>query len=210
QSGHRRHAGHPRDAGRSGRSGPPGGPPEEATVVLAILQFDAASARLLSRMLAAGDLPALARLRERGVWHDLDAPATPFPAGAQTARYGGVGLAGHGLLRRLQWSGSERRVRYVTAFGAPAPVWERLGRRGTRTLAVDPYESRPPAEAPPGTLVCGWQLHDRVVLRRWSSPDGVDHRLRRLFGPPQPVDEVFGRHTVDEMLGLRRRLLKIG
>ena len=32
-------------------------------------------------------------------------------------------------------------------------------------------------------------------------------RLERLFGPPEPVDEVFGRHHVDEMLGLRRRLL---
>ncbi|HEY8527381.1 MAG TPA: alkaline phosphatase family protein [Acidimicrobiales bacterium] len=175
--------------------------------MLAILQFDAASARLLSRMLAAGDLPALARLRERGVWHDLDAPATQFAAGAQHTLYSGVELADHGLFYPFQWSASEQRVRYMTAFEAPAPVWERLGRRGTRTLAVDPYESRPPAEAPPGTLVCGWQLHDRVVLRRWSSPDGVDHRLRRLFGPPQPVDEVFGRHTVDEMLGLRRRLL---
>ena len=34
-----------------------------------------------------------------------------------------------------------------------------------------------------------------------------DPRLGRIFGAPQPVDEVFGRHTVDEMLGLRRRLL---
>ena len=32
-------------------------------------------------------------------------------------------------------------------------------------------------------------------------------RLERLYGPPQPVDEVFGRHTVTEMLALRRRLL---
>jgi predicted AlkP superfamily phosphohydrolase/phosphomutase len=90
---------------------------------------------------------------------------------------------------------------------APAPVWERLGRAGTRTLAVDPYESRPPADPAPGAQVCGWQLHDRVVLQEWSNPGDVHRRLERLFGPPQPVDEVFGRHTVEEMLGLRRRLL---
>jgi predicted AlkP superfamily phosphohydrolase/phosphomutase len=175
--------------------------------VLAILQFDAASASVLDRMLADGRLPNLAGLRHRGVWHDLDAPATQFAAGAQHTLYSGVELGDHGLFYPFQWSAEEQRVHYMSAFEAPAPLWERLGRQGTRTLAVDPYESRPPDEPPPGTLVCGWQLHDRVVLRKWSSPEGSERRLERLFGRPQPVDEVFGRHTVDEMLGLRRRLL---
>lgn len=175
--------------------------------MLAILQFDAASASALDRLLADGRLPTLAALRRRGAWHELDAPATQFAAGAQHTLYSGVELGDHGLFYPFQWSAADQRVHYMSAFEAPAPVWERLGRRGTRTLAVDPYESRPPAERPPGTLVCGWQLHDRVVLRKWSSPGGADRRLERLFGPPQPVDEVFGRHTVDEMLGLRRRLL---
>jgi predicted AlkP superfamily phosphohydrolase/phosphomutase len=175
--------------------------------VLAILQFDAASASLLDKLLTDGRLPVLAGLRQRGVWHDLDAPATQFAAGAQHTLYSGVELGDHGLFYPFQWSPADQRVQYMTAFDAPAPVWERLGRRGTRTLAVDPYESRPPNDPPPGTLVCGWQLHDRVVLRKWSSPDGANRRLERLFGPPRPVDEVFGRHTVGEMLGLRRRLL---
>jgi hypothetical protein len=55
--------------------------------------------------------------------------------------------------------------------------------------------------------VCGWQLHDRVVLQEWDEPAGTHRRLQRLFGAPETVDEVFGRHSVDEMLGLRRRLL---
>ncbi|HLU56490.1 MAG TPA: alkaline phosphatase family protein [Pseudonocardia sp.] len=172
--------------------------------MLTILQFDAASASVLQRLLAAGDLPTLAALRERGEWHELDAPATQFAAGAQHTLYSGVELEEHGLFYPFQWSAAEQRVRYMDAFPAPAPIWERLG---ARTLAVDPYESRPPTAPPPGELVCGWQLHDRVVLRRWSSPSGAHRRLERLFGPPQPVDEVFGRHTADEMLGLRRRLL---
>lgn len=175
--------------------------------MLTILQFDAASASLLDRLLADDRLPTLAALRERGVWHELDAPATQFAAGAQHTLYSGVELADHGLFYPFQWDAEEQRVHYMGHFHAPPPVWERLGRRGTRTLAVDPYESRPPAEAPPGALVCGWQLHDRVVLQEWSSPSDTHRRLERLFGAPQPVDEVFGRHTVTEMLGLRRRLL---
>lgn len=175
--------------------------------MLTILQFDAASASLLDRLLADDRLPTLASLRERGVWHDLDAPATQFAAGAQHTLYSGVELADHGLFYPFQWDAAEQRVHYMGHFHAPAPVWEQLGRTGTRTLAVDPYESRPPAEPAPGTQVCGWQLHDRVVLQQWSNPGDAHRRLERLFGAPAPVDEVFGRHSVGEMLGLRRRLL---
>ena len=175
--------------------------------MLTILQFDAASITVLERLLAAGRLPVLAGLRERGTWHDLEAPATAFAAGAQHSLYSGVPLGEHGLFYPFQWSATDQRVRFMGDFPAPPPIWERLGPHGTRTLAVDPYESRPPTDVPPGTLVCGWQLHDRVVLRRWGSPPSENDRLEQLFGKPEPVDEVFGRHTVGEMLGLRRRLL---
>ena len=175
--------------------------------MLVILQFDAASVAVLERLLLEGRLPTVATLRERGVWHELEAPATQFAAGAQYTLYSGVPLPDHGLFYPFQWSAEEQRVRPMLAFEAPQPIWEPLGRRGTRTLAVDPYESRAPVEPPPGTLVCGWQLHDRVVLQQWSSPPQHHARLERLFGTPEPVDEVFGRHHADEMLALRRRLL---
>lgn len=175
--------------------------------MLAILQFDAASARLLGRLLEEERLPTLASLRTRGEWHQLDAPATQFAAGAQHTLYSGHALADHGLFYPFQWSAEEQRARYMADFYAPPPVWEQLAPAGARTLAVDPYESRPPTVAAPGTQVCGWQLHDRVVLRRWDSPRGVHKRLRQAFGRPEVVDEVFGTHTVKEMLGLRRRLL---
>lgn len=175
--------------------------------MLTILQFDAASVSVLDRLLAGGRLPTLAGLHERGVHHELDAPATAFAAGAQHTLYSGVELADHGLFYPFQWSPDDQRVHYMEHFAAPPPVWERLGGHGARTLAVDPYESRPPTEAPLGDLVCGWQLRDRVVLQEWSSPPAARSRLERLFGPAEPVDEVFGRHTAAEMLGLRRRLL---
>ncbi|MEM1333925.1 MAG: alkaline phosphatase family protein [Actinomycetota bacterium] len=173
-----------------------------------MLQFDAASAAVLARMFHDGGLPSLAGLRDRGTWHELDAPATAFAAGAQHTLYSGVPIEDHGLFYPFQWSAAEQRAHYMDAFPAPPPIWERLGREGRRTLAVDPYESRPPEEAPPGTLVCGWQLHDRVVLRSWAEPTSTHARLERLFGVSEPVDEVFGRHTVSEMLGLRRRLVR--
>lgn len=175
--------------------------------MLAIVQFDAASARLLTRLLGDDRLPNLAGLRARGEWHELDAPATQFAAGAQHTLYSGHRIEDHGLFYPFQWSASEQRARYMGDLYAPPPVWEQLGTSGGRTLAVDPYESRPPSSPTAGTQVCGWQLHDRVVLRRWDRPDGTHRRLRDLFGEPEVVDEVFGTRTVAQMLGLRRRLL---
>ncbi|MGH3800816.1 MAG: alkaline phosphatase family protein, partial [Pseudonocardiaceae bacterium] len=152
-----------------------------------------------------GRLPALAGLRERGGWHDLETPATHFAAGAFHTLYSGTELADHGLFYPFQWSAPDQRVRYTTAFEAPPPVWERLG--GARTLAIDPYESRAPRTAPAGTVVSGWQFTDRVVLAPWSSPPGARRRLEQLFGPAAAVEEVFGRSSTRDLLRLRRDLL---
>lgn len=173
--------------------------------ILAILQFDAASVSVLRRMLAAGALPTLAGLAARGSWHELDGPATHFAAGAFPTLHSGLEIEDHGLFYPFQWSAEEQRIRYTTAFDTPPPVWERLD--GLRALVIDPFESRPPRQPPDGRLVSGWQLADRVVLQRWSSPPGTHRRLERLFGPPVAVEEVFGRHSAEELLALRRRLL---
>ncbi|MGE0794604.1 MAG: alkaline phosphatase family protein, partial [Acidimicrobiia bacterium] len=121
--------------------------------MLAILQFDAASARLLDALLAEQRLPNLASLRDRGAWLDLDAPATQFAAGAQHSLYSGHELGEHGLFYPFQWSAPEQRARYMGDLHAPPPVWEQLAGTGSRTLAVDPYESRPPTGPSPGTQV---------------------------------------------------------
>jgi predicted AlkP superfamily phosphohydrolase/phosphomutase len=172
--------------------------------MLAVLQFDSPSLAVLDRMLAKGRLPALAGLRARGVWHELETPATHFAAGAFHTLYSGTELADHGLFYPFQWSAPDQRVRYTTAFPAPAPVWERPG---GRALAMDPYESRPPLAPPSGTVVSGWQFTDRVVLQPWSSPPGQNARLEHLFGPPAAVEEVFGRSSTRDLLRLRRDLL---
>ena len=175
--------------------------------MLTVLQFDAASASTLERLAAEGRLPTLSALRERGVQHALHAPATQFAAGAQYTLYSGIPIEEHGLFYPFQWDPADQRVHYMEHFEAPPTIWEQLGPHGVRTLAVDPYESRPPTVQPPGTLVCGWQLNDRVVLRSWDRPTGSLRRLQRVFGAPEPVDEVFGLHRAAEMLRLRRRLL---
>lgn len=176
--------------------------------MICVLQFDAASVSLLDRMLAAGELPHLAGLIDRGRRVELNTPAKDFAAGAFYSLYSGVSMGDHGIFYPFQWNAPEQRARYATAFEAPPPVWERLAGSGLRTLAIDPYESRPPSsDRVEGTFVCGWGFEERVVLPRWSHPPGAGRRLERRFGRGAQATEVFGEPSVPHLLSLRERLL---
>lgn len=174
--------------------------------MICALQFDAASVAVLDRLLAAGRLPNLAALGEGGRRLELETPAVDFAAGAFYSLYSGVELGDHGIFYPFQWSAPEQRARYATAFEAPPAVWERLAAEGLRTLAIDPYESRPPQRAN-GTIVCGWGFSDRVVLPRWSSPPDAGRRYARRFGRGPGATEIFGRPRPGELLRLREKLV---
>ena len=174
--------------------------------MICVLQFDAASVAVVDRMLAAGRLPVLAELIGRGERTALQTPADHFAAGAFHTLYSGVELADHGLFYPFQWDAGAQRARYMTAFPAPPAIWERLARGGLRTLAIDPYESRPPADWL-GTYVCGWGFRDRVVLPRWSLPRAAGTQLAGIHGEGPPATEIFGRPTVRELLALRTKLV---
>jgi predicted AlkP superfamily phosphohydrolase/phosphomutase len=175
--------------------------------VICVLQFDAASVAVVDRMLAAGRLPTLAGLIARGRRTELTTPANHFAAGAFYTLYSGVELGDHGLFYPFQWDASSQRARYApSAFEAPPAIWERLARAGLRTLAIDPYESRPPREWN-GTYVCGWGFTDRVVLPRWSLPRDAAASLARRHGRGPHATEIFGRPTTRELLALREKLV---
>jgi predicted AlkP superfamily phosphohydrolase/phosphomutase len=174
--------------------------------VICVLQFDAASVAALERLLAEGRLPHLAELTQRGERVELETPAVDFAAGAFYSLYSGVELADHGIFYPFQWSAAEQRARYATAFEAPPAVWERLATAGARTLAIDPYESRPPANAN-GVFVCGWGFADRVVLPRWSRPERLGRELARRHGRGPGATEIFGRPRPRDLLRLREKLV---
>jgi predicted AlkP superfamily phosphohydrolase/phosphomutase len=174
--------------------------------VIAVIQFDAASARLLDRLGGEGRLPNLEALRARGTRIDLKTPAEHFPASAYQDLYRGVEVGDHGLFYPFQWAGGDQRVRLAASFEAPPPVWDLLGRAGRSALAIDPYECHRPAEAR-GELFSGWGMRERVVLERWSVPDGGDRPPRRRHGRPPDVTEVFGAQAPRELRRLRERFL---
>jgi len=174
--------------------------------VLAVFQFDAVSVPRLERLLAAGRLPTLAGLRERGRWLGLETPATHFPAGSYATLYSGADVAEHGMYYAFQWSPQDQRLRWREDFPQPRMVWERVARAGKRTLVIDPYECAEPA-AVRGVAVAGFQLANVMSVPRWAAPAAAGEELDRLFGRSRFVNEVFGRPSVRGLLELRRRLL---
>jgi predicted AlkP superfamily phosphohydrolase/phosphomutase len=174
--------------------------------VIAVLQFDAASAAVLERLGAEGRLPNLEALRRRGTRLELEGPADHFPASAYQSLYRGVEVGEHGLFYPFQWSAGDQRVRLAAGFDAPPPIWERLAAAGRSTLAIDPYECHRPERAA-GLLLCGWGMRERVVLERWAWPQGADRVPRRRHGRPPDVTEVFGAQRPAELRRLRERFL---
>lgn len=174
--------------------------------MIAVLQFDAAGAALLERLGAEGRLPNLEALRARGTTVPLESPAEHFPASAYQTLYRGVEVGDHGLFYPFQWAAPRQAVRLAPEFEAAPAIWERLAGAGRSTLAIDPYECHAPQDAD-GVLVCGWGMRERVVLERWSRPDGHDRSLRRRHGRPPNVTEVFGAQRPAELRRLRERFL---
>jgi predicted AlkP superfamily phosphohydrolase/phosphomutase len=175
--------------------------------VIAVIQFDAASASLLERLGKEGRLPNLARLRDEGTEVELETPAAHFPASAYQDLYRGVEVGDHGLFYPFQWAAADQRVRLAAQFLAPPPIWDRLGRAGRTALAIDPYECHRPVAAA-GELYCGWGMRERVVLERWAVPDGGHRGPRRRHGGPPDVTEVFGEQSQREKRRLRERFLR--
>ncbi|HEX6204335.1 MAG TPA: alkaline phosphatase family protein [Solirubrobacterales bacterium] len=174
--------------------------------MIAVIQFDAASAALLEQLGSEGRLPNLEALSERGSRVELETPAEHFPASAYQDLYRGVEVGEHRLFYPFQWGAADQRIRLAGTFSAPPPIWDRLGEHGRSTLAIDPYECHRPHKAE-GELVCGWGMRERVVLERWSVPDGGDREARRRHGKPPDVTEVFGAQTPRELRRLRERFL---
>ncbi len=174
--------------------------------MICVLQFDAASVAALDRLLGEGRLPNLAALARGGRRVELETPAVDFAAGAFYTLYSGVELGDHGIFYPFQWAAAEQRARYATAFDAAPAVWERLAAAGLRTLAIDPYESRPPQRAN-GVFVCGWGFADRVVLPRWSRPERAGRDYARRWGRGPQATEIFGRPRARDLLALRKKLV---
>jgi predicted AlkP superfamily phosphohydrolase/phosphomutase len=174
--------------------------------VLVVVQLDAVSVPLVEQLLGEGRLPALAELRARGSWVELETPATHFPAGTYATLYSGLDVGDHGMYYAFQWRPDEQRLRWRESFPNPEQVWERVARAGRRVLVLDPYEA-PVPRTQAGILLSGWQFVNVMSLHRWSNPSSAYRELVRTFGRSRRLEEVFGRPTPGSLLALHQLLV---
>lgn len=174
--------------------------------MIAILQFDAVNLPLFHDLLEQRRLSATAALRERGHWYALENFAPYLEGMTYHSLYSGLLPQRHGLYFPFMWSAPEQRVRPERDFPGPEPVWDRIGRFGRRSLIIDPYEARLPRSMS-GIGLSSWQFRHKITLQAWSVPPGVERALRRRFGRPSLVEEVYGRPSGSYLSRMRSRLL---
>src|SRR5919109_743763 len=174
--------------------------------MIAVLQFDGVSLPHLDEFLTRSRLPTLARLRQAGHWFSLETPVASWEGATYYSLYSGKGVGEHGIYFPFMWDAAKQRVQSQDEYATPEPVWDRVGSIGVRSLVIDPYEGREPKSLS-GKALSGWQFRHKVTLRSWSVPRHLDRQLKRRFGEPPLVEEVYGRPAAPYLFKLRDRLI---
>jgi predicted AlkP superfamily phosphohydrolase/phosphomutase len=176
--------------------------------VIAVVCLDALSLRRTERLLAEGRMPVLAGLRERSPMRAIaetdglelmhSAIFFTLPSGLKPARTG--------RFYPFHWDPATQSV-HPDLRPMQGNVWQALSDAGRRVLLIDPYEAGPDRPLD-GAVLSGWQLHNRVTMRRAAEPAALGDELRRELGRSPTVDEVYGRQSLRMLRGVRTALAR--
>jgi hypothetical protein len=170
--------------------------------MIAVISLDALSLPRTERLLEEGRMPALAGLRERAPMRPLvDADGIELLHGAIFYTLPtGKRPAHHGRFYPFVWDPGAQQV-VPDLDPIDDTIWVAASRAGRRVLIIDAYEGWPAGEIN-GAALYGWQFHNRVTLRRLSTPAQLARELSRELGRSRTLEEVYGRPT---LRSLRRR-----
>src|SRR5262249_7391988 len=104
------------------------------------------------------------------------------------------------------WSPKEQRARFMLDVPRPRTIWERLTEAKRPSLIVDPYLAFAPREMA-GIYLSGLQFEDRMVMQQFSMPQNQHRTLRRRFGAPPKLDDVYGTKQSDYLVEWRDHLI---
>lgn len=144
-----------------------------------LVAFDACALGRLEALLAAGRMPHLQALRERGSPGLLE----PRPNGLHGMPWpsflAGCGVEQHGWYAVKRWDA--RGMRLATALPRGRRMfWDALDPARHRIALIDlPFAERPGPDFP-GLFVAGWQSHDQ--FESFTQPRDLGRELRRRFG----------------------------
>ena len=181
--------------------------PAERPGPIVLLGFDAADPDLVERWAREGQLPAVARLMERGAWARTAGDEMLFEHGIWSTLFSGVSTARHGF--HFFWQpvpgtyGLE--LKRARDLGVK-PFWAQLAGTGRSVLVLDPPDTAP-VPGLPGMQVCEWATHSHYPpLALEAEPSSAVERVRRAFGPREQIGERIGG-TVEEDRSIVERLV---
>lgn len=153
---------------------------------VACLAFDSPGLKVLEAGLAAGRLPVLAGLLERGRAVALADQQEIVTPASWPSLVRGCDVPDHRLYADRAPVPGEYRIAHVfPEQGERPPFWRHISDAGIRSVVVSAY-SAPLLESFNGLQVCGWGSHDPfdAKLGRFrSDPPGLIAELDRLVGP---------------------------
>jgi predicted AlkP superfamily phosphohydrolase/phosphomutase len=158
---------------------------------VALIGLDGATFRVLDVVLAAGAMPALARLRERGVEATLRSTVPTYTPPAWVSMATGVNPGRHGVFGFLATTAQEPpQIAHSGLIDAP-PVWEYLGEQDIPCGMFNIPMSYPPASVNgfmvAGGLASGWTDSE---MPNFASDVEIGRLVLELAGGQYPLDTV--------------------
>jgi len=143
---------------------------------LLVIGIDGAAFPIVSRLVADGRMPALAKLIESGTWGALEATFPPHTAPGWASLFTGVQPGEHGIYQfwETQSADYSPRIRTMHDFGWE-PLWQTLSRHGLRVGMVNVPMSHPPTSLPGGYMI-SWPLSPTI---HYSEPPSLIRELAK-------------------------------
>jgi predicted AlkP superfamily phosphohydrolase/phosphomutase len=171
-----------------------------------LIGLDAAEIDVVDRLVAAGRMPNLARLRQRGRWGRLQTEPPHFLSLVWSTFFCGTRLGDQGWYFNKIWNPDRQRLQYVDPSWLPVdPFWHALDPSYRLAILDLPYATE--LRTRPNMMALnGWQCHDD--FGHSAVPGDLWGRLSQRHGRPRMTPEVFGPQSAATLLAQRREVLE--
>ncbi|MBI4229123.1 MAG: alkaline phosphatase family protein [Deltaproteobacteria bacterium] len=172
-----------------------------------MIGLDAAEVTLIDRYCAAGMLPALQSLKEKGCFGLLRSNATIFAGGVWPSFYTSKDVPWHGVYHNKLWRHEKMRCEVVNgSWLYPKPFWEYLDAKKYRIVLFDVPTTLGIPNQINGIFLAGWGSHDISFKASW--PPNLWKQIEKKFGYPVMRQELIGPQNKNTLLKLKENMLK--